>query len=424
MTITVGSFFGHTYNYPTLEKHPLVLGTNLVGIEIELENIRGHFQNRYWEQKEDGSLRNSGQEFVCRGAWGGRDLYNAVIAMDTYLNEQEPDASWRCSTHVHLDVRDLNVKQLKNLILLYTIFEKLLFQMSGMSRYKNNFCPAFGYAQSQITTVARFWGIEGDRFFNRIAGQWVKYSSMNLVPLQRFGSVEFRIAEATYKKGNLLRLCNRYLALKEKAVEWGDRPFEELIEWAASADPHTVFKRGLPKKVDNYGECIETGVKLAWDVISLGTSQLEEEEEVPVPRAAGARFTPPPAPSGMVLSVFPADHEGQVENSFLFRDPRNAWAPILSLLRTRHGWTIPQSARNTSVPLVLEYSYVKPICDALGITLEYFFGDEGRATYERWLLEQQRNRIRNESIIIFDEAPHLIDEDGDDYEDDEDDSEW
>ncbi|MFW3388497.1 UNVERIFIED_CONTAM: hypothetical protein RF648_21140, partial [Kocuria sp. CPCC 205274] len=104
---TVASTFGMRVNYPSIEKHPLIVGTHLAGVEIELENLAiEHPSFRYWTAKNDGSLRNNGMEFVCSHPWGGVDLYNAAVEIDGFLFGNNPDDTWRCSTHVHVDVRD------------------------------------------------------------------------------------------------------------------------------------------------------------------------------------------------------------------------------------------------------------------------------------------------------------------------------
>lgn len=272
--VTVNEVYrGEAVRPRSIQRHPLVVGTNLVGVEIELENItRVTHRFDYWSVKSDGSLRN-GLEFVFRGPTGGLDLFNAVVELDSYLFDKNPDDSWRCSTHVHVDARDMNLAQLKNLILIWVVYEKLMFRLSGMHRYTNNFCCAIGFAQQQLDVLSNNWNKDTTRsFLTGVLRQWDKYSAMNLIPLTSFGSVEFRISEATWKKGKLLMLCNRLLSMKELAMDWAGSQ-RELIDHLLNANPYRVLAKGCPKEMPTeWRDDVETGFKLASDLLTFSAN--------------------------------------------------------------------------------------------------------------------------------------------------------
>ncbi|MGL5565631.1 MAG: amidoligase family protein [Plesiomonas sp.] len=269
---SIGSCWNRQPARVTLEGHPWVVGTERVGVEIELEGLQGvnRFRSDYWDVKGDGSLRNNGYEFVMRGPTGGVDLRNAVVEIDSFLNGKNPDGNWRCSTHVHVDVREMNAQQLKHMILIYTVLEKLLFRLSGSHRYKNNFCCALGFAQQQLKVLSRAWTQESTyEFTNRLVNGWDKYSAINLLPMTNFGSVEFRIAEAKWSKGKLMLLCNRFLAIKELAKSWQGTE-DELIEHIVNSDIREILPKGIGKKVpEGIQEDLMVGYKLAYDLITF-----------------------------------------------------------------------------------------------------------------------------------------------------------
>lgn len=267
---TIAQNFGMRVNYPTIEKHPFIVGTNLAGVEIELENLNiEHPSFNYWTAKSDGSLRNGGMEFVCSHPWGGVDLYNAALEIDSFLFNNNPDDTWRCSTHVHVDVRDLTAAQLKKMILAYVFYERVLFKCSGWHRYKNNFCVALGFAQGQLDDLANWWDLPDAAFLNRLVSNWDKYTAINFLPMGNFGSVEFRISEAKWHKGQLIRLANRFLSLKEVAVENAAMTDEEFIEHLLQTEITDVIRKGVPRGIGNIQPDIEVGYKLAYDIISL-----------------------------------------------------------------------------------------------------------------------------------------------------------
>ena len=267
---TIAQIVGHRATYPTLEKHPLIVGTHLAGVEIELEGITARAPRfNYWTAKGDGSLRNRGMEFVCSSPWGGRDLYNAAIEIDGWLFTAQPEDTWRCSTHVHIDVRDMTVPQLKRMILAYAVYERILFKCSGFHRYKNNFCVALGFAQELVTTLSGAWGLNDSQFVSRLTGGWDKYSSINMLPINQFGSVEFRISEAKWRKGRLIRLVNRFLSLKEIAMQPFEGTESEFIQMLVDTPINKIIRKGLPKVLPDAEMDIEIGYKLAHDIISM-----------------------------------------------------------------------------------------------------------------------------------------------------------
>lgn len=267
----VAEVLGMSASYPTISGHPLVVGTGLAGIEIELEGVPDPSRRlRYWEAKSDGSLRNDGIEYVCSSPWGGLDLYNAIVEVDTELHSKRPNETWRCSTHVHIDVRDLTIPQLKRMILAYIFYERTLFRCSGFHRYKNNFCVAIGFAQEMVNILSSNWEKDGRDFVTSVASSWDKYTALNILPILTFGSLEFRISEAKWRKGKLVRLANRFLSLKEvaKSFEGSDSDFIEHLMCRPVED---VVQKGLPKAFAIEAEDIEFGAKLAFDVISIAS---------------------------------------------------------------------------------------------------------------------------------------------------------
>lgn len=263
--------------------HVQVAGVTRAGIEIELENITStNLNTNYWRSITDGSLRNNGREFVFNGAHGGTDLFLACVELDTFLGRQSPDGSWRCSTHVHVDVRELNATQIKNIILTYLVYEKMLFRLSGFQRYTNNFCAAFGFAQHQLQVLAQNWHLDGQHFLSNIANSWDKYSALNLRPMASFGSIEFRSSAAEWRKGRLIRLANRFLALRDFGAAWAGS-HEELIIHLASINPRDVMRKGIPPKdlPDDWSEDVSVGVKLAYDLLTFASQPQPEQVDFP-----------------------------------------------------------------------------------------------------------------------------------------------
>ena len=269
---TVASCFGHSRPNQSTTPHPDLAFNAHVGIELEIEEC-SHLDIEYWDCKEDGSLRN-GCEMVCAAPYAGETLYAAIEALAKGVGESDAQGTWRCSTHVHLDVRDLNAATLQKVILAYAFYEKVLFKCSGFHRYRSNFCPAFAVVQQQIFNVSSAFNSNGDRFFNQLIRGWDKYTSLNLLPLRDFGSVEFRISEPKWKRTNVLNLVNRYLVLKKVAVENASMNNSQFLEHLRLVG----FEPMLPYLPFDYNpdpDDLDLGWLVANDIISTRNSDVQ-----------------------------------------------------------------------------------------------------------------------------------------------------
>lgn len=266
---TIGELFGRNSDPSEVVKHPLVEGTSRVGIEIEVENLSSRPQRmRYWVAKGDGSLRNNGVEFVFRQPLGGNDAKAAIDEVDHILFTNKPDLNLRCSTHVHLDVRDMTVPELKRLILAYVYYETFLFRQSGEYRLKSNFCTPISFAEGLSKILGDIWNTNDSHYFlSSIVDRWDKYCGLNLLPMQSFGSIEFRMSEAKSRKGQLLRLVNRFLVLKNLAtsIELDDM---EFVDHITKLDITSVFRKGLVRRPELVDSDFEMSYILCNDIVN------------------------------------------------------------------------------------------------------------------------------------------------------------
>lgn len=272
----IARIVGHNSGEDVTATHPLVVGIGRVGIELELENMPNATAARGWNVTGDGSLRNNGVEYVMRGAQGGAELFQSIMALDEALSEHQCDANLRCSTHVHLDVRRLTVPQYKRLLLAYTVYERLIFELSGAHRMTNNFCPSFTFAQQQIRRLALCWHNTDEQFIGRMVEgrdrqSSDKYSALNLVPVFTQGSVEFRGSEAKPSAGKMLRLANRILSLYELARNSDPNQSDaDFINSLTNLEVQNAMLGTLPRNFEVQTDFVEEGRILAFDIITLG----------------------------------------------------------------------------------------------------------------------------------------------------------
>lgn len=176
-----------------------------VGIEVEMEFSEGFsVEELYpvagddWQIKSDGSLRNFGLEFVSR-PFSLRHEGTVLSKTWTDLIEHKRMAKAnhdcpRASVHVHVNVRDYTYNQLMNIILAYLLLEGTLVDYCGRWRRGNLFALRIPEAAANFTTIKS--AITNFHSIRLSAEQ--RYSAMNLVSLNTFGTIEFRMLGSVY----------------------------------------------------------------------------------------------------------------------------------------------------------------------------------------------------------------------------------
>ena len=266
----LGELFLNQGNPIYKEDPTYVLPKTSIGIEVEVENIRhtmtqgprgnlDYIINNLWACVSDGSLRNHGAEFVSRVVWG-TGIAEALHSLQDYLAEREaPKYSTRCSTHIHLDVRDLTIQQLQMLVQLYLIFEIPLFKMSG-SRLNCEYClpyyqsPDALYALADLTAPQHKtykimanpeqYKVSVDALRQHVTKDLNKYMALNILPFSDKGSIEFRHHCGTHNKQELTRWINTIMCLKlaAQAREYDEDPFIIFSKFGALRFLESIFE--------------------------------------------------------------------------------------------------------------------------------------------------------------------------------------
>ena len=181
----------------------------VMGVELEIENVPNFEElvvpGMYTER--DGSLRNDGMEFITRPMTYS---FLAYTLEKFFKKAQLGDRNYseRTSVHVHANCQDLTLEQLTSLVLLYQVFEKLLYRFIGEDRDKNIFCVPL--CETNIT-FQNFGNLARNTEINsNVLGlrKWMKYTGLNLLPLFDKGTVEFRHMGGTCNSARILNWCN------------------------------------------------------------------------------------------------------------------------------------------------------------------------------------------------------------------------
>lgn len=209
-----------------LDDYPFVIkSTSVVGIEVEVENVNHDInipRGSPWVHTSDSSLRNSGAEFISKPI-NANTAPAALHQLLTKILIQDCHFSPRTSVHVHLNAQDMEVHQVIDLVLVYAIFEKLLYRFAGRGRVRNIFCVP-------ITETSLCGNLLDGTF------RWEKYTGLNLRPLHEgnenrpaYGTIEFRQMHGTFSVDKLCIWIDLITNLKEFIMKSSTKDIRTMI---------------------------------------------------------------------------------------------------------------------------------------------------------------------------------------------------
>lgn len=177
---------------------------NPIGIEIETENFyRMPKKSLYlWTTDQDGSLRNRGIEFISRPLSRTAIDY-ALHEFNLVQKENKLSFSHRTSVHVHVNVSHYTKNQLTTLVALFALLEECFYSIVDQGRSGSPFCY-------------RIVGTEPAIKFLNGEQNTTKYCALNIAPVMKQMTVEFRHLEGT---GDPVRL-RRWIQICTKLVNY------------------------------------------------------------------------------------------------------------------------------------------------------------------------------------------------------------
>ena len=145
----------------------------------------------YWRGNiglmHDGSLRNHGIEFITMPV----TFKEAIKLFDTLhkgLTLGPNPYTVRTSTHVHVNMANMDMAQCKHMLLLYALLEPVFFAAVVPDRQHNIHCVPLNY--TLLPSIYK-------NSLPDIVKSWSKYSALNLMPLRTQGTMEFRHLHGT-----------------------------------------------------------------------------------------------------------------------------------------------------------------------------------------------------------------------------------
>lgn len=186
--------------------HEIVRALREAGINTENSYYGSRTLENAWKVQPDGSI--NGWEIVSPPMTDTREL---IIVCDV-LRKLKCRSSKKCGLHIHHDVSDLTLDQLKNVYKLYAKYErKAIHNMLSPTR-KTNF-----YASPIHTHLNDVLSSNTISEFTRSIH--TRYVSLNLKSYVKFGTLEFRGDQGTAQIERILPWLDLTNRMIETAVE-------------------------------------------------------------------------------------------------------------------------------------------------------------------------------------------------------------
>ena len=204
-------------------RRPLLAG--LLGVEVEVEANKPLPQEGErigdWVVDHDNSLRGQYQaEFILNGPLPAVRTVAAIKHLSQLLEDCEVQDSFRTSVHVHVNVQDLTLNQLKNFIYTYLLLERVLVEYSGKERKNNRFCLRVEDAEGIMNPLEKLF-TQKEKFVLPLPDQ-NRYASINLDAIGKYGSLEFRSMRGTINKDVLTTWVKALVFLKKWSIAQED----------------------------------------------------------------------------------------------------------------------------------------------------------------------------------------------------------
>lgn len=207
-----------------------------VGVEIEIEadNLPPKEMTRvFWTVAADASLRGESCEYVLRKPLLVKQLPEAfdeiTVAMKTSGTKVRP--TYRAGVHVHVNVQDLTPKQLVTYLTAYFMLEEVFLAYCDKSRVGNHFCLRLSDASYLMDVLAE---VVEKSDLSPLKSEDLRYASLNLTSLFKYGSVEFRALEST-------------------------TDFAKITAWAGALQNLKTFSQTVTSPTDLMGSASEMG---------------------------------------------------------------------------------------------------------------------------------------------------------------------
>lgn len=220
-----------------------------MGIEIECEGARLQpVLTKYWNTEADGSLRGEYPhgccEFVSNGPLPKGSIKTALTSLFNHQKDAEFKFSIRTSVHIHVNVGMLTSDQVFAMVYTYLLYENVLMRKCGDTRIGNRFCLRIEDADGALQTLCKLIGYSQGQLKISNPHDVIRYSSVNIESLWKYGSIEFRGMEGNSDVNRIHDWALTLLAIRDYALKLKD--IRDVFNSYLNLGPEGLFDLVFP----------------------------------------------------------------------------------------------------------------------------------------------------------------------------------
>lgn len=206
----------------------------LFGVELELENppdwkdVELNKIHQSYQIVHDGSLRN-GCEYVS--AIIHNKTLERFFTNTEFIFSKPHTASIRCSTHVHINARNLSLPQIRNWTTVYAVVEDALFSFCDPLRKGNNYCYSITHTKPTKSTLKQKQSQQDS----------LKYCAVNSGSLVDKGTLEFRQLEGTTDINKLKQWLCLLFDVYNYGINVERSELKRTLDELSSTSPYEAF---------------------------------------------------------------------------------------------------------------------------------------------------------------------------------------
>lgn len=219
--------------------------TGDIGIELELEGELSD-PGLGWSYKGEGSLRGGG-EYILKRPAPMAQLDKYLTSLRACLEKCKPRISIRCSTHIHVNIGTLTIKEAYYAAFAYYLLEDLLVNTQPKKRQGNLFCLRMSDAEMLEHDIRR--SIRKEHYFGIFMPERHRYAALNLCAPMKFGSFEFRFLDAIVDTDVIKMWCELFYNLIHNGKKL---PLSDLLTSYDALSPRDFLRTLLPQEAVEY----------------------------------------------------------------------------------------------------------------------------------------------------------------------------
>lgn len=200
-----------------------------VGIELEVEGQNLPAAVPHWQSKPEGSLQD-GVEYITKPIKADvvKQYVDGLNEFITKTIGATIKPSYRCSTHIHMNVLPETIEDVLGILVIFTMFEPVLLKLCGPNRDGNLFCLSSYDTGDMASSFEKLCSTLHNYAVHGWGYERGKYSALNTGRLFDLGTLEARCFPLSVDGSQVSEWVSWLLRIRDMAKAEPDKTYRSL----------------------------------------------------------------------------------------------------------------------------------------------------------------------------------------------------